>query len=388
MNGLITALLAVVLLTQAFIDLELALDLGVWQLNAPVADLAALGLVALLPWMWGRRPPVPAPGPAAAYLAVVLVSALLIDAEAAHSSAAMGVKWGVRRPAFLFVAYALALPAALHQVSRERADTLLVAGIGVVGAVSVVTSVIRIASGWGSWWSDITMLTPNHKTLAVWAAPFVPWLWTRRGSREGKALLGLVLAAIALSSSKAAIITAGFGLAWVLHWRGRPLAQRWALTAVAIAVAGGLAIVAPSLLQSRTMSDALRSRHSLNKRNWTMFEARPVLGMGPGTSTTVEMTEFPHYRINGVEAHGVLQKTAGETGVLGAAAWLTFSGALLLSMRRRWLDTGGDTHGEAWAWVGVAGALHLNLVHSTEAFTMTHWVPLGIAWAQLHREDP
>ena len=96
------------------------------------------------------------------------------------------------------------------------------------------------------------------------------------------------------------------------------------------------------------------------------------------------MVEFPHYRINGVDAHGVVPKVAAETGLLGLGAFTAFTVLGGVALRRRWT---GDTSDPRWAWLGVAAALHVNLLFSTETFTMTHWIPLGLAWAAVHRDD-
>ena len=91
------------------------------------------------------------------------------------------------------------------------------------------------------------------------------------------------------------------------------------------------------------------------------------------------MVEFPHYRINGVEAHGVIQKVGSELGLAGLVAWGAFTGGLFVVVVRR-----RRNH----AWVGVLVCLHVNLLTSTEAFTMTHWIPLGLAWMMSKQERP
>lgn len=381
------ALVAVAVLSQAFIDGTVSLPLPGWHLDAPVADLAGVALVALLPWWWRAapsRPAPPAPLAAAAFAAVGLVAALTAAPEVTLQSPAASVHQLLRKPVFAYVAWGVALPLALALVPLDRVRRLLAVAIAATAIVSVTTSALRVVAGGALWWASLEGLTPNHKTLAVWMAPFVPWLWARRGDAWAKAAGVAVLVALPLSGSKAALITAAFGLAWAIHVGGRPLVARKALTAVGLAGAFAAALYAPLLVGSRAMQDAMRSRQSIDLRQWTMFAERPLLGQGPGSSVTWEMHEYPHYRINGVEAHGVLQKVAAELGLLGLGAWLAFT-ALLFVAATRTARRAGTTRGEAWGWLGVVAALHVNLVLSTEAFTMTHWIPLGVAWAMLPR---
>jgi hypothetical protein len=378
-------LVLVVLLLQAFIDLDVAVNLPGWRLDAPVADLIGallLGAVWILPRR--DRPSPPAVAGAVAFVAVALASTALREVVLPGHGRLESLHWLVRKPVFMYLAYATALPWALWAVGQERVRTWLLAALAVTAAISVTTSLLRVAGGQALWWTTIEGLTPNHKTLAVWMAPFVPWLWTCR--RPGVlGVLGLCAVAMALATSKTAWLTAIVGLAWVVHWRGRPLVARWHVTAAALVGAVALAVASPWLTGSITMEDAARSRRSLDLRAFTMWRESPILGQGPGTSTAWEMTEYPHYRINGVEAHGVAQKLAAEEGLLGLLAWGGFTVLLARAMRRAW---DGDTRGEGWAWLGVVVSLHVNLLASTEAFSMTHWIPLGMAWAALRGGAP
>ncbi|MEC8423918.1 MAG: hypothetical protein VX000_09085, partial [Myxococcota bacterium] len=62
-TALASAGLATVLLTFAFIDLEFAVDLGSWNANAPLADIAALAMLPL--GMWSVRTGAGTPMPVA-----------------------------------------------------------------------------------------------------------------------------------------------------------------------------------------------------------------------------------------------------------------------------------------------------------------------------------
>ncbi len=388
MNALRPLLVALVLSTAAFVDLELRFNLPFWELNAPVADFAALAL--LVGWCFDRAryrpallPPLPWP-PALGFAAIALLSASLSDPAHTHASAATSAYWLIRKPIFAFLAYGHAWPAALAALPSERVRRWIQLSVGGLAVLSLGTSVWRIAAGDALWWAPLAGLTHNHKALATFLAPFSGWLlWRNRPASRW--LLALCLAAIALSLSKTAWLGASLSLAFVVHLRDRPLVSRRAATVIAGAAAIALLFALPWVAGDARLQDAARSRRSLDLRALEMVSDRPLLGQGPGASTGWEQTEYPHYRVNGVEAHGIVQKVSAETGALGLLSWCAFTAALGLRVRQRLASE--STRGERWAWAGAAAALHLQLLASTEGFTQGHWAPLGIAWYGIFRRD-
>lgn len=379
---LASAGLAVVMLTAAFIDLELALDLGRWHANAPVADIATLALLPVGAWaaFRGRGTPMPVL-PWAALCAIGIAS--LVNA----ANPLQGAHFVLRKLIFPGVAFGVGLAGLVSgRVPPATTRTLILAGLGLTALVSLATSAGRLLAGNGLWWSQIAGLTPNHKTLAVALAGSLPLglgLATGPSGRTrtaARAVSVLCLGAIALSMSKAAWLGAGVGVAWFLP-RRRPLAARPALLVPALAVGLAALTALPLVSGSRPMLDAARSRHSLNKRAWALFRAHPLLGSGAGASTEVEAVTFPDYRVNGVDAHGALQKIGGELGLGGVAAWLWFSGATGLALWRRREPMGA---GLAWGCMGTFTTLHVELLLSTEALSSTHWAPLAVAWGLAH----
>lgn len=371
-------LLLVLFATQAFIDLELAADLGPWHANAPLADLVALALLGLaLPDLArGPRDP-PAWRAALAFLAAAALSSATshLPLESAHTL--------LRKPLFLYLAYGVGVASwARRAALRPWVLGGVLAGAALTALVSLGTSALRVLAGHTLWFEELSGLTPNHKTLAVALAGALPLslvqLWGPR-RRLAAGAVALTLLAIALSLSKTAWLTTllALGLFWPA---ARPVATRWRLSVPAFVAAVGLAVYAPVLLGSRTMLDAARSRHSLNVRAWEMVSHRPLLGTGPGTNIHIEQVTFPHYRVNGVDAHGVVQKVASETGLLGLGAfglWVAGAGGALT---RRWRSSGGDTRSVEWASLATFVTLHGNLLLSTETFSQTHWAPLAVAW--------
>jgi hypothetical protein len=257
--------------------------------------------------------------------------------------------------------------------------------VGLVAALCLAVPCLWVAvplvwQGWASSYDRIPHVTGNHKALAVALAPWLPLLWA--GRRPGRwwvdAVLAVSLVAIGLSFSKNAWMTAAFGLLCLAPVRGRPLAARPGL---ALGAAGALALVMvalPFVTGNALMRDAFDARMSLNLRAWQMFGVHPIVGAGPGISTVWLMFGAPHQRINHVEAHGVIQKVAGEGGLLGLATYGFFVAWLLARLWRLGFAAGSRaTRLEAGAC--AAGlALFVNLLLSTEAFTSSHWAPLGL----------
>lgn len=384
MAALAIPLLIVILLSQSYIDLELVVPLG-RTFNAPVADWAALLLLPLAAAGWLRRDRTPLPG-AAGYALMLLAALLSVRVAISPADALYHL---LRKPLFFYVAYGFGLVWLVRRTSPRVLWGAMIAWALSTAGLSLLTSVSRILAGDALWFASISGLTPNHKTLAVGLSTALPLLIGRRGSAPGRPIdlaVALSLAAIGLSASKTAWIIAAFSVAWFLP-RSRPLSTRPRLILPALVLAVALAYYAPVLLGSRAMLDAARSRHSLNERAWSMFSAHPLIGSGTGMNVLVEQVTFPHYRVNGVDAHGVIQKVGSETGLLGLIGYGWFSLSCLGAARRRWQEDGGDFSGTGYGAVGCIAALQVSLLLSTETFSQTWWIPFAVSWGQAHRTD-
>jgi hypothetical protein len=307
LGRVVLVLVAAVILTQDLIDLELGLDLGSWHANAPVADILALVLLPLalvaIRARGERWPAAPAP---IAYGLFIGASLLSVATSVAPADSLHHV---VRKPTLLYLSYGIGLAFAVARLVPPRIVYRATVAYAIAMAVlSLGTSALRFAAGDALWFDAIQGITPNHKTLSVALAAWVPWLTV--GSEEhgwrraSRAALALVVAAIFLSVSKTAIITLLLGVLLLVP-RERPLAFRPKVVLPLLAVAYVLSLLAPLLLSSRSMLDAARSRQSLNIRAWEMFLRHPISGSGSGSNVLYEMVTFPHYRVNGIDAHGV-----------------------------------------------------------------------------------
>ncbi|MCB9777309.1 MAG: O-antigen ligase family protein [Alphaproteobacteria bacterium] len=397
---LVTGLLALVLLFHPYIDLGVALPLplpggATWDFDAPLSDLIGMALApAALLLVLARGRPWPGP-PSAVGWGLLLLACLLSLCNALDPSSSLHHLF--RKPLFVYLVHGIGLSWAVARlVPPRRTLSLVVAACGVLATVSLATSVVRLAGGDALWFQPIAGLTPNHKTLAVCLAGWVPLLVLagRRRIPTATPVLMLAVVALFLSASKTAwlggLLAAACFLPAARPWIGRP---RRILPIAALAV--GLMVLSPVLMRSRAMLDATRARHSLNVRAWRMFQDHPLVGSGTGTSTQIELVTFPHYRINGVDAHGAIQKIAGETGALGLLGFGLFVGLSVGRLRRRSREDQA-THSAlsptgSLAYGGLATfiVLHGELLLSTELLSPTHWVPLGTAWglAMAHGDD-
>lgn len=369
LDALGTAVLVIALLAAPYIDAEVRARVFTWSVNVPVADLAALcaiGLVLARAALSGERPAVTSDHLLEALGWAVLWTAGWVGRHAGDALPGAGpgaLHTLLRKPVFLCLAWRLAvahLVAARPQLTRRAvaASALICAG------VLVASSSARIADGDAFWWRAIAGLTNNHKTLAVFVAPIVPLLWGQ------PVVLAVVAVALALAWSKAALVTAALGGLWM----AAPRRWRWRATAGSAALGLATMTALPWVMRSPEQLDALRSRVSLNKRAAEMFLAHPLTGYGAGTNVRYEVSTYPDYRVNGVDAHGVLAKLLSEFGVLGTAGWLLATGSLLVVFARR----ARRARGLDDALLGSFLALHLSLLTSTEAFSQTHWAVLGV----------
>ncbi|MSQ03074.1 MAG: hypothetical protein EXR71_14500 [Myxococcales bacterium] len=369
-----------VLLAWPYIELGAAVPIGSWQADAPIADVAVLAFLPLaLLRLW--RGPLP---PGAVGYAVMLGAGLAAGLATADGAAALHEL--VRKPLFSGLVYGLGLAAFVAQTAHlDVVRRGLLVAIAACACISLTTSVGRIIAGDTLWFHAIGGLTGNHKTLAVALAPALPLIWGWEApAREARIQRGVVVLAglaLAASLSRTAWISAALAATYFIVVGGRVLAARRALVPALLLVGLWGATYLPLYLPYRsiTLIDALRSRHSIDLRSWSLFAAHPLVGASPGASVRTELSTFPHYRVNGVDAHGAVQKVAAEYGLIGLCGFVGFVYALGRTVRSRHRDGDG-------CWPAFV-ALHGNLLLSTETFSQTHWVVLGVVLGLTERQS-
>jgi len=383
-------LLAIAMLTQSYIDLEVHIPVASRTLNIPVVDLCALLLLvlAIVPILRetrrGHAPSLPGPKGYALFVAASLLSiTMAMEPQAA-------LYHMVRKPIFFYLAYGVAVSWWVARGTSPRVlGWLLLAWACSGSIISLASSIDRIQAGASLWHQGIEGLSSNHKAVTVALSGALPLLISIGRDKGLVSLLRLPVvllacAAIVASASKTAMITGvlGVGLCWPRH---RPISTRPKWVVGALVLGTVLAYYAPLLLESRAMMDAARSRHSLNERALEMFTRSPLVGSGSGMGVHYEQVTWPHYRVNGVDTHGVIQKVASETGLLGLCGYGLFVGSTGMVLIRRRREIGDDSSKAA---MGTWLTLHANLLLSTETLSPTHWFPLAVAWGIAHRITP
>jgi hypothetical protein len=225
-------------------------------------------------------------------------------------------------------------------------------------------------------------LAENYKALAVAMAPWLAFLWAVRerlppsGRRVAIAVVVAGAGALLAALSKSALLVAAFGFVVALAFRGGVHSGRALAIVVAVLLAAaGLAALtevwSPAWLGDGYLARALADRRAIDLRQWRMLAEHPWVGSGAGSSIAIASPDASN--IDGVDAHGIVQKLAGETGALGLFAYSAYVAALIGASWRAASDPARIP-----ALVLVL-ALHLNLAWSTETWSPSHWAPLAIA---------
>ena len=363
---------AIIVICQSFIDLEVHIPLPHKQLNVPISDAIACMLFPAVLW---KAPKVFFRRELRGF--AVVVCALLMGTFHALKPSLSLYTW-LRKPVFMMLCYGGALTwVVTHQISQKAMVRLLLTWQVAVAGLLIVNGIGRILVGETLWWQAIEGITPNHKALAVSLCGLLPLFWSFRDDFQNHlpsahskkifwAVQCLTLAGIAISFSKTAWLIVAFSVGWFIP-KNRPISQRPLTIGLLGILALWLMIQLPFWLESNAMIDALRSRHSLNLRAWEMFRAHPLTGMGTGTNLHYELVTFPHYRINGIDAHGSVQKLSSEGGFCAIIGFVIF----FLDGRKHLLNRSPKRMGAYWS-------LFLCTLLSTELLHSTWWIPYAI----------
>lgn len=365
--------LGLIIVLQSFIDLEVHIPTPLKSFNIPISDAL---MCLLLPFVLIRKDWRTLLRPELLGF-VIIILALLLGTLFSLQPAESLYTW-FRKPVFMGVAYGVGLTWALkNRCPKPWFSRIILIWQVLVGGILILNGLSRFATGDGLWWQAISGLTPNHKALAVSLSSILPLLWVNpkphimalksaQKERLFWAIQGLVILALIISFSKTAWLIMAFSVGWFLP-KNKPISQRPIRIALLGLLAMCIMINLPYWLDSRVMMDALRSRHSINLRVMEMFFAHPLTGMGTATNLHYEMVTFPHYRINGVDAHGSLQKLASEGGIF---ALLGF-GVFFWGGRKERLQNNPQVMVAYWS-------LFLSSLLSTEILHSTWWIPYAL----------
>lgn len=381
-----------------FIHLEIIYG----SFNVPVVD--AIALIAVTAWVvriaWTaavrpadlRRFKHPVLVPMAIFLAIAVVSAL-------NSFQPLNSLTYVIRPlAFFYIAYVL-LPTN-HLSSWTHIRRLF--WIMVVGG-----TLVALYGVWGFFAMDaqtiwdrrvlaldlfgINPLGGNHNLIADVMITTIPlaWVLLRHVTThvQKKALLlslAIMAATTLLTFSRSGWIALAVEVVLITM-----LMHRRRLSVLIKPLIGVVIIALPLLLYMALFStqDAVQSsnenRRILNDVAWQAFSDEPLLGIGPGNFMTLlrENRVFQEEFGAPIDAHGFLQKTLSETGLLGMIA---FVAALVSVVAQLWTGYAkADTahrHILAAVCVMVVADVIFQLFQ-TSYYVSKLWWPIGIALA-------
>lgn len=398
------ALIALALTTSAFVDLRVVHG----DLDVPIADLAGMllaglfGIVALVrvgptdlfgasrpgPAGQDASPDAPIAFPAARWYALFLVACTAswwrngFDPQSAHFLA--------RKPLFDYVVYGGGVAGAVAALRRpERMHAISLVYVGLTSLLCIPVALNMLIHGWISAIDRVPGLINNHKVFAVAVSPYVPALFLWRKEATGRlrdatnVVLVLAIVAIVVSISRTAWIAVAFGLVGFAKFGGKRAIERPLAMAVVTGALFAAMTAIPFVTGAAYMTDAFDSRMSLNLRVVQMLQYSPWVGAGPGMSVRWLMVTAPHWRINGVDAHGAIQKVVSEFGVFGLVAYLGFVASVVIGAWRGSFATGARPNGYTLGATALVLGLHVNLLLSTEYFSASHWMPLAVGLGML-----
>lgn len=275
--------------------------------------------------------------------------------------------------------------------SPERPPQLMAAYV--CGAVvSAICTLARFALGWQTYYRRYaaTGFDPNDLALTLaLAIPLGLYLAGRAPGRRGwwyRAALAPAIAAILLAASRAGLVAAVIGFAFLAFtWRNSGRAQRWGGLALFALLALGALWLAPGATRSRLATlpgeltqGTLHNRTRIWKTGLKALIRRPVQGVGAGAYPEAVRPWLGAPAIPGhaYVAHNTFLSALVEGGVVGFAAFAAFAVALALFV---WMTPGVER--ALWTVViavWTAGALTLTWEHRKPtwflaALLMSQW---------------
>lgn len=366
-------------------------------LSDAVAGVALFSAILLLirqqewSWAWQRLPL------KKSYAALVIahVTSLFSGAEPNRYEV---VKFALRPVALSYFA-SIALPLFFIRTVKILRFVLGIAvAVGMVFAIDGGVSLF-VGQGWLAeahplWWGSVALIGTNHNVLAellLVTAPFAFALAHLTHDHRARSWLygmGAFMSLIALLTfSRTAWIVfllEGVFLSLTV-WRvqARTLWQRSWLWILALSAP----FVAYMILFSSQVSveGSTDARATLTGIAWRLFRDHPFIGVGAGTFLDHVAHTWSYQLLFGgpMDAHGVLQKIAPETGLFGLVAfglvWITIARVLWRSMWRLQWET---RVGQVFVFLNSAvfGAIIYQLFNTTY-WTAKLWLPVGIVFA-------
>lgn len=361
--------------------------------------LAAWALRLLLYWKgrhdlnWRPRLPI-----LKSYLAL-FAAHLASMFSGALPSKSFTVQYSLRPVLFDYLAF-VALPASLIR-SRRR----LIGALGAMAGVGLFAAAIGFAAVFFSGASSASFsrahplpifgqnfLGQNYNELAevmVYTSMFTWALAMLSKSRRTKRLLGFAAAFQSLvgllTFTRTFWIASLVQIAYLLTTEWRQSFRRYSsqiLLAVILLIPFGVGILI--YLGSYAAQSSNTTRLMMSEISWTYFVDNPIFGVGAGTfiDRISQVWTFAIEFGGALDSHGILQKIATETGLLGLAALAVVIAALVGQVRRTKVAIRSEQMRRLFHLL-VAGALgaFIYQLFNTDYWTGKLWLPIGLMLA-------
>lgn len=327
-----------------------------------------------------------------------------------HAYLGIAVKAWVRPYAFTYIAFVI--PILLFTKSRRQEVRALQAYelAAVVGALMGLISIFILPIvgfvraqpfsflGWSPFGTNHNVLAESLTAII----PFAWWYFWRQENHDKKIWWGsaaiLITTVSLLTFSRAAWIVVVAQLILIMAWQQRSFFERFRrsvgvavvptaedLVKKIIAVAIIVFIIFFATINSTQIAESSNAtRTDLNGIALMYFLRAPLFGIGPGTfvSLVSETTTFQMDYGDPLDAHGVVQKLATETGLLGLITFVLLVGALLYKIWHRRTDS------YYWMLGVTIVSVWLYQLFNTGYFAGKVWVLMGLALVALfnHKE--
>lgn len=233
-----------------------------------------------------------------------------------------------------------------------------------------LAELLLVAIGAALAYASLAPAHSNRKQLAEYAAVLMTAVTILTFSRTAWAVL------LALAS----VLFATLWKDWFRTHRRR----------IAIGCLLALPLVGAMLAYSLTRASqgSLDARAALSGIAWTFFTGSPLVGVGAGTfaDRVANTSAFVMDYGMPLDSHGMIQKIAAETGLLGLAAFVWVLVALIRYVRRDWrILPQGRAERDAYLYLAVTVlCAFLYQLTSTSYWTPRLWLPVGLLLAAGH----
>lgn len=162
-----------------------------------------------------------------------------------------------------------------------------------------------------------------------------------------------------------------------------PLVKKWKMPIIVLFL--GFALYMGVFMVSDTVTSSNSSRILTTDISWFYLKQSPILGNGPGMYMDILENTYAYTLDHGeaLDAHGLLQKLAVETGILGILTFglfLTFVFYTLFQLRN------GSYFYLVLLTMALGGVVFQ--IFNTSYFTSIMWFPLGLAIASFGIMEP